>query len=63
MDNSNNSNKINNYEPAVETEVDWAKNAEDAAKKAEAEVDKLKKEAHEQLNNSKTTYNHPTDGK
>lgn len=30
--------------------IDWAKNAEDAAKKAEAEIDKIKKEAQDELN-------------
>lgn len=29
---------------------DWAKNAENAAKKAEATIDKLKKEAQDELN-------------
>lgn len=33
-----------------ETKIDWAKNAENAAKKAEAEIDKIKKEAQDELN-------------
>lgn len=31
-------------------QIDWAKNAENAAKKAEAEIDKIKKEAQEEMN-------------
>lgn len=63
MTSPSNSNNQNNDEPQVSDEMDWARNAEDAAKKAEAEVEKIKKEAQEQLNNSKTTYNNPADGK
>ncbi len=44
-----------------EHETDWAKKAEKAAEKAEAEVDKIKKEAREQLNDSKVSYNNPDD--
>lgn len=47
----------------VEMGTDWAKNAEDAAKKAEEQVSKLKKEAQQQLRGSKSAYNNPTDSK
>lgn len=63
MTSPSNSNNQNNDEPQVSDEIDWARNAEDAAKKADAEVEKIKKEAQEQLNNSKITYNNPADGK
>lgn len=59
MASPNNSNNKN----TDETEVDWAKKAEEAAKKAEEEVEQLKKDAHEQLNDSKTNYNNPSDEK
>lgn len=42
-------------------QYDWAKNAEDAAKKAESEVDKLKKEAQQELHNGKESFNNPDD--
>ena len=58
MDSSNNKKNEN-----VEMGTDWAKNAEDAAKKAEAQVSKLKKEAQQQLRGSKSAYNNPTDDK
>ncbi|MDS9473089.1 hypothetical protein [Sporosarcina pasteurii] len=32
---------------------DWAQNAENAAKKAEAEINKIKKEAQEEFNKNK----------
>ena len=54
MADSNNNSK-------AEFSTDWSKNAENAARKAEAEVDKLKKEAREQLNDSKASYNNPND--
>lgn len=38
-----------NHQPEETKPIDWAKNAEDAAKKAEAEIDKIKKEALEEL--------------
>ncbi|WP_172373369.1 hypothetical protein [Sporosarcina jiandibaonis] len=47
----------------VEMGTDWAKNAEDAAKRAEEQVSKLKKEAQQQLNGSKSSYHNPTDDK
>ena len=47
----------------VEMGTDWAKNAEDAAKKAEAQVSRLKEEAQQQLKGSKSAYNNPTDNK
>ncbi len=37
--------------------VDWAKNAEDALKKAENDIANIKKEAQEELNNHKTQSN------
>lgn len=36
---------------------DWAKNAEDAAKKAEEKVNQLKKEAQQELHNNKENFN------
>ena len=57
-----NSNKENNVNSQVEMGTDWAKNAENAAKKAEAEVNKLKREAQEQLNKGNEKFNNP-DGK
>lgn len=38
-----------------QNDSNWAKNAEDAAKKAELKVDKMKAEARAALKNSKTT--------
>lgn len=38
---------------------DWAKNAEDAAKKAEEKVNQLKKEARQELHNDKGNFNNP----
>lgn len=32
---------------------DWAQNAENAAKKAEAEIDKIKREAQEEFNKNR----------
>lgn len=40
---------------------DWAKNAEDAAKKAETEVNKLKKEAQQELHHGKESFNNADD--
>lgn len=45
----------------VEFSTDWAKNAEDAAKKAEEQVNKIKKDAREQLSESNASYNNPDD--
>ena len=59
MANNNSSNK--NDHSDAEFATDWSKNAENAAKKVEAEIDKLKKEAREQLKNSKVSYNNPDD--
>ncbi|QUW23514.1 hypothetical protein JSQ81_08445 [Sporosarcina sp. Marseille-Q4063] len=58
MDSSNNKKNEN-----VEMGTDWAKNAEDAAKRAEDQVSELKKEAQQQLKGSKSSYNNPTDKK
>lgn len=58
MDTSNNKKNEN-----VEMGTDWAKNAEEAAKKAEEQVSELKKEAQRQLRGSKSSYNNPTDKK
>ena len=55
---TNNSNKNNSK---AEFATDWSKNAENAAKKAEAEMEKFKKEAREQLNSAKVSYNNPDD--
>ena len=40
---------------------DWAKNAEDAAKKAEEKVNQLKKEARQELHNDKGNFNNSDD--
>lgn len=40
-----------------EKNYDWAKNAENAAKKAESEVDKLKEEARQELRKGKENFN------
>ena len=58
MDSSNNKKNEN-----VEMGTDWAKNAEDAAIRAEEKVSQLKKEAQQQLRGSKSAYNNPTDNK
>ena len=50
MNEHNQSNKEDKH-------YDWAKNAEDAAKKAEAKVEQLKKEAQQELHNSKEIFN------
>lgn len=60
MDN-NNSHKPNNDDSKAEFATDWSKNAENAAKKAEAEMEKLKREAREQLSSAKVSYNNPDD--
>lgn len=58
---STSSSKNDNENARVEMGTDWAKNAENAAKKAEAEVDKLKKEAQEQLSKGRGIFNNPDD--
>ena len=58
---TNNSNNPKNNNSKAEFATDWSKNAENAAKKAEAEMDKIKKEAREQLNSAKVSYNNPDD--
>jgi len=57
----NDSNNPKNDGSKAEFATDWSKNAENAAKKAEAEMEKLKKEAREQLNGAKVSYNNPDD--
>lgn len=37
---------------------DWAKNAENAARKAEDKVNQLKKEAQQELHSNKENFNH-----
>lgn len=44
--NNNNTRKEN-------VQYDWAQNAENAAQKAEAEIDKIKKEAQDEFNKNK----------
>lgn len=41
--------------------VDWPKAADNAEKKATEEVEKIKREAHEELNNTNQSYNNPDD--
>lgn len=47
MNTKSTNNQLKNDENA---HYDWAKNAENAAKKAEATIDKIKKEAQSELN-------------
>jgi len=40
---------------------DWAKAADNAEQKATEELEKLKREAQEELKNTKQSYNNPDD--
>lgn len=53
MKEANNTNKEHN----------WADAADDAAKRADEEVEKIKREAQEQLTNGKQNFNNPNDSK
>jgi len=50
---------MNMSEPNKET--DWAKAADHADKKAQEELEKIKREAHEELTNDKATFHNPDD--
>lgn len=54
---------MNEHKPSAKEDkhYDWAKNAEDAARKAESEVDKLKKEAQQELHHGKDNFNNADD--
>ncbi len=55
------SNKANSSEPTIqEGEHNWSQAADNAAKKAEESVEKLKREAQEQLNEGKKGFHNPS---
>lgn len=56
------SNKANSNGPTIqkEGEQDWAQAADNAARKAEESVEKLKREAQEQLNEGKESFHNPS---
>lgn len=52
-----------NEENNPKKEHNWADAADDAEKRADEEVEKIKREAHEQLTNGKNNFNNPDDSK
>ena len=60
MDGKSYSNKANSE---LGTETNWAEVADNAAKKAEDEVDKIKREAQELIKKSKASFNNPNEPK
>ena len=63
MSGINDSNKNNNSKPFEElgSENDWAKIADNADKKAQEELEKIKREAHEELTSGKERFHNPND--
>lgn len=52
-----------NEENNTRKEHNWADAADEAARRADEEVEKIKREAHEQLTNGNQNFNNPDDSK